>query len=166
MIFDWDINATKDQLLPPLLAKPKTRSWLQALLAPVLSLYNTFYAYRLQTIKTLRYNCQTIILENLLNDTFDNALRRIVITTNYDKADPVYIGQVNENDEIWIGQVGESDMVFIGLDPDYIIAYAFTVTVAAGTLTAAQEIQLKAIVNFYRFDGLKPLFIYDNGTQF
>lgn len=72
MIFQWDIEAWKEWLLPP---KLRGRARLGALLSVMLEgvrwAYEAFVEHRARTLYRLRYTGQTIWLEHLLNDRFN-----------------------------------------------------------------------------------------------
>lgn len=166
MIFNWDILTIPEQELPPRKVTPKRVDFLKALLKPLAVLYASFLIYRTSTIKKLRYNSQVIILENLLNDKFDNALRRIRIITVFDIDEPVYLALNSENDPLWLPLASETDPVYLGLDAEGGYLYHFIVEAAVGSLTSQQIIQLKATVNYYRLAGKKPFYRYNDLTPF
>jgi hypothetical protein len=66
------------------------RNWLGVLAAPTTTLYNQFLAYRAQKAYELAHNSQVCYMEAALNDTFDNALRRIYISDGV-YIDPIYL---------------------------------------------------------------------------
>lgn len=58
--------------------------WLGVLLKPLNTIYTAFKSYYLGVYSQLSYNSQTIILEKLLNNTFDSILNRIYIVHSND----------------------------------------------------------------------------------
>lgn len=67
--------------LPQWMRRPKHISWLMALIAPVRALSGEFFQYRTRTLYDLSITPQTIYLERMLNDKYDNTERRIWIET-------------------------------------------------------------------------------------
>lgn len=171
MNFNWDIDTWAQNETPGEIRYQPWTTWLRIMLKPVKYLYNLFLPYRAEMLKKLRYNSQTIILENLLNDMFDNNLRRIRIITTYDVVPSTYIFTDAESEQIYVYTEAEVDAdptkaVYLYTLPELGVLYDFIVQCAAGSLTELQENRLKAIVNYYRLAGKKPLFIYDDNTTF
>ena len=69
----------KEQLLPLLMRKDKILELLQALITPLVSLYNIFFAYKNKAIYKTDHNASITLLQKMLNDGFDNIERRIYI---------------------------------------------------------------------------------------
>lgn len=168
MIFVWNIDAWAANELHPELRDPNEQNlnWLLVLLTPVSYLYNIFYAFYLATILKMRINGQIIVLENYLNDLFDADLRRIIIISTWDLLPRTFIYQAGENHPLYIYQFGEDNPVYIYNSAEFGNVYDFIVQAAVGSLTAAQIIQIKAVVNYYRIAGKKPYFQYDDLTPF
>lgn len=172
MNFNWNIDTWANNETPaekrfdPLLSVQKV------ILKPVKYLYALFLPYRAEMLKKLRYNSQQIVLENLLNDMFDNTLRRIRVYTTYDVIKPPYVYNKAENQPLYVHNQTEYDAdatlpVYYAYNvPELGILYDFVVECAAGSLTANQEVRLKAVVNYYRLASKRPLFIYDDQTTF
>lgn len=169
MIYLWNFIMWVAQLLPPIIRKPKSIAWVNVLIDPIKVLHTDFIAFRLVMIKKLRINGQTIVLENLLNDMFDNTLRRITIVTSFDTIDPVYVPQPGAefaSNPIWIAQPSENQPLYVGQPSEYGVLNDFIVEVPVGILTSAQEIQLKFIIYKYKLLSKTPLFKYDDGSTF
>lgn len=166
MIFNWNIDDIPRQELPPHRQEPERLAYLKALLKPIKTLYNSFVSYRRVTIKKLRYNGQTIILQNYLNDLFDPTLRRIRILTVFDLDMPLYVGLDSEPDPVYLGLNSEPSPLYLGLNSETGYLFHFIVEAATGSLTAQQIVRLKAVVNYYRLAGKKPFYRYNNLTPF
>lgn len=171
MNFNWDIDVWAVNETAEEVRKEPWLSYLRAVLKPVKVLYAQFLTYRGDTLKKMRYNSQQIVLQNLLNDMFDNTQRRITVTTIYDILKPPYVAQQSENQPLYVSTQAETDLdddliVYISQQSELGVNYDFIVECADGSLTANQEIRLKAIVNYYRLASKKPLFIYDNNQIF
>ncbi len=57
--------------------------YLYALYAPIKTLYNDFRKFKTDAVYRVTHNSQVFSIENVLNDKFDNQLRRIYITDSY-----------------------------------------------------------------------------------
>lgn len=166
MIYIWNIPSFVEQNIPSFLREDPLLSYVKALLYPIEQAYAGFLSYRVYINKKVKYNGQTIILENLLNDTFDGTLRQIRIINEVREIQNLYIGRHSENKRVYIGRYIESHIQYIGRYAETNVrSYDFIVLVT-DTLTLEQELQLKAIVNYYRMAGTRPLFKYVSGTIF
>ncbi|MFN8322171.1 MAG: hypothetical protein U0T74_05885 [Chitinophagales bacterium] len=172
MNFNWNIDTWGVNETPEEIRKEPWLSFVKALLYPVKYLYDLFLPYRAETLKKMRYNSQTIILENLLNDLFDNTLRRIRVITTYDIVGPIYLYEDVEDKPIWIYDESEytadPNLVRVWLyeNSELGVLYDFIVEAAPGSLTDEQIVRLKATVNYYRLAGKKPGYFYSNGIQY
>lgn len=73
MTYNWNIDEWKKLLLPPrLAAKQRLNDLLLAMLEAVQGAYTMFMLFRKATLYRLRWTSQTIWLERLLNDRFNN----------------------------------------------------------------------------------------------
>ena len=59
--------------------KPKLLAFVKALVTPIVYLYDRFISFKDVSIYKLTHNSQVCYMEAVLNDSFDNASRRIVI---------------------------------------------------------------------------------------
>lgn len=113
-IYSVNWNKLISWLMPTALFKPKMFGWLKSLAAPISTLHGDLLAFRKQKKYELEITGQVCKLETLLNDRFDNNLRRIYILDGekskrrfiYSKAEqytqPVYT--VAENRPFYIYQ--------------------------------------------------------------
>lgn len=67
-------------LIPKRLRQPNTTALISLLVEPLQTLINSFDDWANKVFYKAKFNGQVIMLEHLLNDTFDNTLRRITIT--------------------------------------------------------------------------------------
>lgn len=116
-IYSVNWNKLISWLMPTALFKPKMFGWLKSLAAPISTLHGDLLAFRKQKKYELEITGQVCKLETLLNDRFDNNLRRIYILDGekskrrfiYSKAEqytqPVYT--VAENRPFYIYQQNE-----------------------------------------------------------
>lgn len=173
MIYLWNILTWAKHELPYEVRKPTHVAWVQALLKPLSDLHAAFLIYRDATIKKMRYNGQTCILQELLNDLFDPTLRRIIVLTTYDIKLPEYIYTQAENTPLYVytqaeytGGTNTAPQYYLQLWSELGVQYDFIVQAAAGSLTADQITRLKATVRYYKLAGKKPYYQYNNNTPF
>ena len=162
----WNIFIWITQQLPTKLNKPRHVAWLSSLTAPQVDAYNNYLLQSDTYLKKANLRWQTIIMQAYLNDLFDNVQRRIRIITATDVNVPNYIYTQAENQPLFIYTQAENKPVWTNTQAEYGVLYNFTVQCAAGSLTPAQEIQIKAQINSYRFASKIPRYIYDNGILF
>lgn len=166
MIYLWNITAWVGQMIPRFLNKGNLYLFVKDLLVPLETVYQEFLEYRIAIDKTLQYNGQTIILENLLNDIFDSTLRRIRIINQIHDEEGLFIARAAENQIVYIGRKIDNEPTYIGrYNENSIIAYDFIVLVD-GHLSPELEVRLKSIVNYYKMAGTSPLFKYTDEIIF
>ena len=78
-IFELNLRRLVILLLPTFLRKSRLVAWMQILIAPLEQLQYDFGLKRNSDLVTLTHNGQKCYLRKILNDTFDQALRRIRI---------------------------------------------------------------------------------------
>ncbi|GAA4198680.1 hypothetical protein GCM10022289_07790 [Pedobacter jeongneungensis] len=122
-------------------------AWLQALVAPIITLHQQWYNKRLDNLYKLAHNGQVCHLRAALNDTFDPDQRRIKIA-NGNKYQRRYIYTSGEQKQKYLGinylmQVG--DYADTGID--------FRVVVPQDFDLVNNIYQLKAMIDFYKLAG-------------
>jgi hypothetical protein len=154
--YNWDITKLITWLLPSLLRKPKQVAWLRALLWPVNQLHGQFVEFIDYKRYELDFTGQVISLERLLNDKYDNTLRRIFINgfprprrfvfrdgnnlINYDKPYIYRDGSTVPNREGFFLFAGTGS-----LNVSFIINIPNALTV--------NELELRALVDKYKLAG-------------
>ena len=169
----WNITVwAYNELIPDLRdAGGFNLNWLLVLLSPIQYLYNAFITYNTAIMQKINCNGQTIILENTLNDLYDPAHRRIKINTSRDILPINYLYLTSENNPLYIYTQAEYvanpslPRVYLFNEVEYGNVYDFVVSTHSASLTAAQIVQLKASVNYYRYAGKKPTYIYYDTLQ-
>lgn len=87
-------------------------SWLQALFAPLRTLYTLFNGRRVTNLYTLSITPQVCYLEKMLNDRYDDTERRIYITDG-ERVPDVYIYLEDEQKPLYIYLDSEASPVYI-----------------------------------------------------
>lgn len=168
----WNIDQWAENELPIEVRKPVMVKWMQALLKPLKDLHAIYEAYRLATLKKMRYNGQVIVLENVLNDLYDPVQRRFEIHTMYDGLNPLYIytkpevGTANPPVYLYTKQAYAQDTqnhlvkVYLHTINELGALYDFVVR-TPDSFTAITDItKMKATVNLHRLAGKKPKYEY------
>jgi hypothetical protein len=91
-IFDIDWATVVRWMIPFDLRKTELYIWVKALLSPVVTLWQKLLQYRKEKAYDLMITGQVCYLEQLLNDKFDSALKRIYIA-DVAEYPPVYLYQ-------------------------------------------------------------------------
>lgn len=150
-------------LVPALIRGERFEAWIGALLQPVQTLNDGFVDAAATIRYFLRFDGRVIYLEHLLNDLFDNNLRRIYI----DDPDTVQIitpyvfNKVEQQPPLTIFNKieGEDDTVFLytkyelGLPTD-----DFVVHVPTGIFDPTVETQMSFYIDKYRIAGKRYSF--------
>ncbi len=79
MWYRININKYAVQLLPTHKRKPKFIAYIKVLISPIVSLHDEFLRDQAEDNHKLNHTGQICYLRNVLNDKFDNTLRRIYI---------------------------------------------------------------------------------------
>lgn len=168
MTYNWNIVEWIGQMIPVIYRKNPTTQYVIMLMKPLSHLHSVFFQLRLVLMKKMKFNGQVIILENMLNDDFDNALRRIRIITISDALRKTYIYQRVENKPLWIHTRNENLPVYIHLMDEYrnMSGFDFIVEVPNGVYSAIELERIKIATNYYRLAGKRAKFIYQDGTEF
>lgn len=93
MAFNYNLNINKiiKENTPLFLYKNKRVDWIRALIKPVKVMHDEFLFVRADSLNKVAYNSQVILLEKILNDKFDNTLRRIYIADDiYNNTNYIY----------------------------------------------------------------------------
>lgn len=128
---------------------PKRRAWLGVLLSPLLGyLQPIFNAFMAAQTYYLLHNSQVCKMQAALNDTFDDALRRIFISDPVTD-NPVWLYMRSEDKPVYLYRRSENKPVYLyrrseigGTGTQFIV----NVPSALG-LTSGQVAQLTALVN-------------------
>ncbi len=101
-MFKVDFEKLVILLLPTFWRERRFVSWLVALVTPISTLYFIFMNLRKKNWYELNHNCQVCYLKKVLNDKFDNKLRRIEIIDG-DDFKQKYIYTQAENKPVYLG---------------------------------------------------------------
>lgn len=142
-------------LLPTFLRKAKLVAYLTALITPVKIMYDDFVAARAANLYKLAHNGQVCYLRKALNDSFDPAQRRIIITDGNRYARE-YIYTHAEKQPKYLGSMmlrPASDYDDAGID--------FRVICPKELQGKGKPYQLMALVDFYKLASKRYVIEYE-----
>jgi hypothetical protein len=154
----YDINfASLARLLLPTVMRLSVRmgNFLRAIVKPLQTLNAQFNLIRTRTDYQVLFDSRIIYLEKLLNDFFDNLLRRIYIGDGALVPRPDFIYNIVENrPPIFIYNLSEGQPpTYMRNQAESINSLDFIVYVPTAILTPQSEQQIRAWVNQYRISG-------------
>lgn len=134
-------------LLPIALRKKLIISFLNSCIEPLKTDYKAFLVFKKDSEYRVRHNSQVCSLQAVLNDKFDNALRRIKVQNIPPKQLP-WIYYVEDNKPLFIYEEADEKPVFIYNREDYYNEFDFEVLVPVALM--ASENQIIAQINYYK----------------
>lgn len=149
-IFDIDYSKLSKQLLPVMLRKTMLVKYLAVMVSPIVRLYEFFTTHRASQLYELDHNGQVCRLEAVLNDRFDNTLRRIYIEdARAIFATPLY--RRVENKPVYLRRRSENKPVYLRRRAELTHGGAFVVKVPTALTFDTEE--MKALINKYKMAG-------------
>jgi len=147
-LINW-LNAT-------FLRAPKYIKYLQAILTPLQRFYNNFMLYKADAIYRVSHNSQKCYMQKVLNDKFDNDLRRIEIRNArifepnwfYHPEDdkPLFFYDPEDNKPVYFYDPAD----FNGDGVDFTVVVPLDMQPATPQDTLIFETKLKAFVDYYK----------------
>src|SRR4051812_14785581 len=98
MIYEMDFTLQVIRLLGVAWRTPDRIAWLTLAVFKIQELHAELLAFRLEKLKELSYNSQTMVFEGLLNDKFPNPGRKIYIQNRSSLGLRTYIYNLSENE--------------------------------------------------------------------
>lgn len=147
-----DLFYLMEVLLPPFIRTPILISFLRAPFRVLNTVLTDFYSFYEAKKYELTFNGEVIYLEHLLNDQFDDVLRRIYID-DAEQTPSIYWFNVSEdNEETFLFNNSEtSDELYLFNSATFFTDYDFIVFVPIGLVYDANL--MKYYVNKYRCAG-------------
>ena len=139
-------------MLPPLIRQPLMLAYLTAAFTSLNTVQTTFYSYFEEVKYSLIFNGQVIMLEHLLNDTFDPEDRQIYIDDATQNPN-VYVFNVSEeNEDLFLFNTSEAaDPLYLMNQSEYETDVDFIVYVPTGL--SYDPILMNFLINKYRCAG-------------
>ncbi len=133
-------------LLPTFLRKSKLVAFAGVLIAPIKEMYNEFSEQQKKDWYRLNHNGQVFSLRKVLNDAFDNELRRIKIM-DADEYERLYIYTPIENQPLYLNSEGE-ETKYIYTSAEYTNQFDFVVVVPLDL--EYNTYKMRALINEYK----------------
>ena len=152
-IFELNLRRLVILLLPTFLRKARLVAWLQILIAPLEQLQYSFSQKRNSDLVALTHNGQKCYLRKILNDTFDQGLRRIRIE-DMTHFNAVYIYTEAENQPVYLEEkylYTSGEMQVNGVN--------FSVHIP--NELRAREVEIKALIEVYKIASKRYIIIYE-----
>lgn len=150
-----DFRALASKLSPPKLRKERLIDWVVALLKPLEEVNFLFKNFRKQAIYKVVHNGQVVYLEKVLNDRYDNSLRRIYIADAFEY-DPTWVYPENENLPVYVNpEAGEAvyiydDSILQESNVDFIVFVPLDLQPSTPTTLNNFLIQMRSLINYYK----------------
>ena len=152
MWYKVDFNKLTFLLLPTFLRKPKLFAYLQALVAPIISIYDIWYNWRIDNLYKIENTGQICYLRGSLNDSFDPIERRIYIDDGQTE-ETTYIFTDAEEQDVWLDTELEDDTLWLYTSGETDDSELDFIVYVPQSVYDTQLNELKAHVNFYRAGG-------------
>ena len=138
------------------LRRVKTVKWLEVLFKPIIWLHIEFLAFRTQALYKVNHNSQICYLQAVLNDSFDNVQRRIIIR-NAILREPLWFYEPEENKPVLFYEESDNKPVyfreeseFIGDGADFLVLVPIALKPTNTQEENALLIKMKAQIDYYK----------------
>lgn len=148
-LFDIDYNVLVKILLPQQLRNAKMKAWLNALVSPVTYIYDLFMAKRYDDLYILSHSSQVTYVQAVLNDAFDNALRRITIIDGPD-LEPIYTYIEAEEKPCYLYLASESAPILPLYTNNETVTLGYDFIVQVPSTLVYDETYMAAIIDKFR----------------
>lgn len=155
-IYDIDFAKLANILTPPFLRKRKLTDWLIVLLRPLGEVNLRFNKFRARSIYKVTHNGQVFSLQAVLNDAYDDTLRRIRIVDGA-KIDPLYIYPEADDKPAYIYPDGVEPITYIyddsileDADFDFVVLIPVEYRPADPQALNILLIQIRSLINYYK----------------
>lgn len=130
--------------------------YINALIQPIIGLYLEFIEFRRNSLYKVSHNSQVVYLQKMLNDKFDNSLRRIRIK-NAVILEPIWFYEPGDDKPVWFYEPADNLPVIFREESDFNgDGVDFTVLVPESLRPASQTAELAYItrmsgqINYYK----------------
>ncbi|MDR3681537.1 MAG: hypothetical protein P4L41_16335 [Flavipsychrobacter sp.] len=152
-LFNISFSQLVKYILPVRLRGTVMQAWLNVLVSPVVFLYNIFIANRATNVYRLSHNGQVVYMQAVLNDTFDNALRRItIVDAIYADVVPVYLVTEQKPRALYMHSEAKPIPLYTDKEVQSSIA-GFVVQVPTG-VAAFDVNRMSSLIDKYRLPGM------------
>jgi hypothetical protein len=152
-IYQIDFIKLVQRVLPTKLRTAERLAWLKCLTYPASYLYQQFLYFKTAKDYQLLITPQVCYLKLLLNNRYDNTLRRIVIVDGNDKP-PVYLYQEAELKPVFLYQESEAQPVFFYTEGEMgTLTDDFVVEVPSSIVF--EEAEMRSLLKSFKLAGTK-----------
>lgn len=135
-----------NMLVLPAVKKPLVLAFINSAIAPIRSNYDSFLGFKNDAEYRLKHNGQVCYLQKVLNDKFDNALRRIVVR-NIQPKQPLWVYYPEDNKPVFVyNEVNRP--LFVYNPEDYYNEFDFEVLIPTALNPLVNQISIQ--VNYYK----------------
>lgn len=142
---NW-FRLVREYLLPPLRLR-FIMAFINSCTAPINSAHKSFMIFRKDANYRVMHNSQICYLQKMLNDKFDNSLRRIKVQ-NVPPRIPLWVYYPEDDKPKYIYNEEDEKTLFLYNTGDYYNEFDFEVTIPLVLLEF--ENQMKAQINYYK----------------
>lgn len=155
-IYTINWAALIESLMPLLNRDQLTLKWLNALIQPLVTLYLDFLNFRRSSLYKVSHNSQVVYLQKMLNDKFDDSLRRIRINNAVIK-EPVWFYEPEDDKPVWFYEPEDNkpvifyeDSDFNGDGVDFTVLVPSSLRPATATAEQAYITRMSGQINYYK----------------
>lgn len=166
-IYEFDLNLFVRQLLPGLLRREKWLALFDAFLSPVVDLLDAFNEFRFQANYKVAHTAQVVHMEKVLNDAFDDTLRRIYID-NVTFSEYIYLWPQADEEPHHLQEIDADpdNPIFLLQGDEGVLSPDATVWVpiAMQPLNAVAEdaflTEMRGLIDYYKFFNINYQILY------
>jgi len=141
--------------------------WLRVLLAPLKRIYQEFLKFRITSNYKLTHNSQVASIEEVLNDLFDDNLKRIIIR-NSEVKEPVWFYEPEDNKPVWFYEPEDNKPVYFyeeshlfGFTADFIVIVPLDLQPDDNIEKEQFELELRREINYYKLYSKNYTIVYE-----
>lgn len=142
--------------LPTFLRKVNMVRWLLVLIAPIVRLHLDFLVFRNKALYQVNHNSQICYLQAVLNDSFDNIQRRIVIRNAVIK-EPIWFFEPEEDKPVLFYEEQDDKPVYfreewelLGDGADFLVLIPLSLKPSNSIAEDALLIEIEAQLDYYK----------------
>lgn len=150
-IYNIDFRELVNLLTPTFLRKLKFTDFLEALLKPLEEVNYSFKLFRKKSIYKVTRNGQIVYLQAVLNDSYDNSLRRIYIE-DFPIYDPIFVYPVADEKPAYLGSpyLYTEAEIYNAVEFDFLVFIPVEYRPASAHDLNIFLIQIRSLINYYK----------------
>jgi len=152
-MYSIDINRIVKLLLPPILRTGKNIDFILVPFRVILQLINELKQIRNHNFYFSQFNSQTILLQHLLNDLFDNQLRRIYIVNTANIYYPYFYNKIENKAPVYLFRKTENIATYLNFQSEYQSINDFIVYIPSSLIINLSLMMY--YIDYYKISGKK-----------